>query len=886
MRPALEWLVETVPELGVELAAEGPPGGAGAGGPPSLLSVLVLVLAASPALGRLLRSDPAAIDVLRQLGLPPPEPEDGAEALVAWKRRELLRIAARDLAGLDPLEGVGLNLALMADTVLAKARAAAGGAGAGLAVVAMGKAGALELNYASDVDVLLVGEGDPRVLLDIARRCFRVDVDLRPEGRSGPLTRSLESYAAYWERWAEAWERQALLKARPVAGPPELCGGFAEAAADVVWGRPFTADDLRQVRHMKARTEGEVRRRGVADREIKRGPGGIRDVEFSVQLLQMIHGPTDPRLRAPATLDALAELAGGGYIAGSDAADLETSYRFMRAVENRLQMAEEEQTHTVPADPAARHWLARVTGFADDPRSSATDKLDEALRRHRGTARAVHERLFFRPLLEAFASVRAERLVPTLSPDALGERLAAFGFADTARARAALVELTRGLSRSSRMMQALLPLMLEWLSESPDPDLGLLSLRRLMGSARSDHLQLVGLFRESPEAARRLCALLGTSPLLQEPVRRDPGLVGRLVADGGLAGRSRAALVGQARAITEWRSEVRRRQRGLRLFKLGEEAVVMAADILGQAGVAEVGRRLSDVAEATLGAALAAVEPPVPMAVIGLGRLGGAELSYASDLDVLVVAGPGSDAGVVETEAAATRLLGFVLGETPAWRIYNLDLRLRPEGKQGALARTIEGYDNYYRRWAGTWERQALLRARPVAGDPALGEAFMALARRVALEGPFGEEERRQIRRMKARVETERVPAGEDPDFHLKLGRGSLTDVEWTVQLLQLEHRVAGPATLAALADLVAAGAVDSGDAGVLSDSYRFCEQVRNRLYLVQGTPGDSLPTAPERLATLARSLELTPQALRDRYRRVTRRARRVVERLFYGGDV
>jgi glutamate-ammonia-ligase adenylyltransferase len=876
VRAALERLLEARPGLGEELVAT-----------PGLLGTLTAVLGASPALGRLLQSDPQALDVLRHAGDEPgtagigqvsESPAGDAAELVAWSKREQLRIAARDLTGLDDLEAVGRNLSQLADTVLARSRQLAGSPAEGLLVVAMGKAGAQELNYASDVDIVLAGEGDPRQMLDIARTAFRVDLDLRPEGRAGPLVRSLDAYLAYWRRWAQAWERQALLKARTVAGPPELAAAFGDAAAAFVWDEPFSADDLRELRAMKARAESDIARRQLGGREIKRGPGGIRDVEFSVQLLQLIHGHHDPALRVRATVPALRELAGAGYVDVADAAALEAAYRFLRTVEHRLQQEEWRQTHTVPAERAGLQWLARVTGLRDDPSSSAADKFDAELRRQRHTARAVHERLFFRPLLEAFSASSTLPFGPALSPAAAGERLAAFGFADGERARAALLELTRGLTRSSRMMQALLPLMLGWLADSPDPDLGLTGLRQLAGVPASRRDAMIGVFRDSTEVARRACTLLGTSPLLHEPLRRDPSLLVRLGSEGGLVERGRADLLAQAEETVAWRDEPEHRQSGLRRLATGETAVVMAADVLAVAGVDQVGRWLADLAEATLETALQAIGPEVPLAVIGMGRLGGAELHYASDLDVLLVLGGDPEGG----EAAASRLLRFVNGDTPARRIFTLDLRLRPEGRKGALARSVEGYTEYYRRWAGVWERQALLRARPVAGDAALAARFMGLAAEVTLGTPFGPEQAREIRRMKARIETERLPAGEDPQFHLKLGPGAISDVEWTVQLLQLRHGVAGSGTLEAMEDLVAAGALDRADADVLAASYRHCELLRNRLYLVQGSPGDALPSAPERLAVLARSLGTHPSALRDRYRQVTRRARRVTERLFY----
>ncbi|HTX00908.1 MAG TPA: bifunctional [glutamine synthetase] adenylyltransferase/[glutamine synthetase]-adenylyl-L-tyrosine phosphorylase [Acidimicrobiales bacterium] len=885
VRAALEWLLASYPDLGDELVAGG-----------TLLTTVVAVLGASPALGRLLQSDPVALEVLRELDIPvalptlPSDPAagDGPGELAAWSRRELLRIAARDLTGLDALEPVGRNLAAMADGVLTGARALAEGSAEGLAIVAMGKAGACELNYASDVDLLLAGEGDPRPMLDIARLCFRVDLNLRPEGRDGPLVRSLDSYRAYWQSWAQAWERQALLKARPVAGPPELCAAFAEAAAELVWGERLGPDDVRELRRMKMRAEADVARRGLSAREIKRGPGGIRDVEFSVQLLQLIHGHDDEALRLPATLPALRELSRAGYVAHDDASTLESAYRFLRAVENRLQLAEGQQTHVVPADPDARHWLGRVLGLLDDPAASAAERFDGELRRWQAMARAVHQRLFFRPLLEAFTGKLGQPpLEPQLSLEAAGERLAAFGFADTERARTALVELTRGMTRSSRLMQSLLPLMLEWQSLTPDPDLGLLGLRRL-AAAPAARRDAIAAFRDSPEVARRVCTLLGTTPLVHEPLRRDPALIARLAAADGLAPRSRLDLLEQADETISWRNDTTQRQQAMSRLKSAEEAVVIAADVLGEADVDDVGRRLAELAEAVLAASLRAVGPRTSLAVIGMGRLGGSELSYASDLDLLLVlaspdGGPPSAAEAALGEGDAERLLRFVNGETPARRIYTLDLRLRPEGRHGVLARSLEGYATYYRSRAGVWERQALLRARPVAGDATLAAAFIELARTVTLGEALTDDEMREIRRMKARIETERVPAGEDPEFHLKLGPGSISDVEWTTQLLQLRHRVPGTVTLAALDALVDAGAIEGGDAAALADSYRYCELLRNRLHLVQATTSDALPSAPDKLAVLARSLGAHPSELRERYRQLTRRARRVTERLFYG---
>jgi glutamate-ammonia-ligase adenylyltransferase len=866
--------------------------------PSPLGSALVRVSAASDVLGRLVVVDPGALDVLDHLDRPVMVDASDPGTLARSKRLELLRIAGRDLLGLDTFETVGTALADLARQVLDGAVTLAGGERT-MAVIGMGKLGGRELNYASDVDILFVtadGSDDDRArhILQIVRTCFRVDVDLRPEGRAGPLTRSLESYHTYWARWAAAWEFQALVKARAVAGDEELGRHFENAAIDQVWGRNYSADELAAVRSMKARTEGVVAGRGLVGREIKRGPGGIRDIEFAVQLLQLVHGRHDTGIRDRSTLGALAELAGAGYVATEDATVLADAYRFLRTVEHRLQLVEEDQTHSVPADPVARRRLALVMGYRDDVSHSATARFDDALRHWQRDVRAIHERLFFRPLLEAFAHVdtpgspRAD--APGSSPglvmsaEAVARRLDAFGFSDATRTRAAVEDLAGGLTRSSRLMAQMLPLVLDWLSLSPDPDLGLLGLRNLVVRPHQRSL-LVSTFRESPEAARRLCLLLGSSRTLVEAIERNPELIAIVGDDHALRPTPRDVVVGEAGERLHRNDDESRRRAQLVRVRQDQYVRIAARDLLGVDDLAATGRALSDLSEALLEAALEVVDPAMPFSIVGMGRLGGAEMSYASDLDLLLVFDDATDS---EGEAVAESLLHLMHGPSPAERVATIDLGLRPEGGQGRLARDLHGYAAYFDRWAETWERQALARARIVAGDRALGERFMALVEAFVWDRPFTDGDVAAIRRMKARIERERIPSREDPQFHLKLGRGSLSDIEWTVQLLQLRHRIPDASTHSALEILGDLGVLARADQVALRDAYRFCERTRNRWHLVGalpggGSPGDALPTQADQLSHLARSLGTTPSLLRDDYRRVTRRARRVVERVFYG---
>jgi glutamate-ammonia-ligase adenylyltransferase len=851
----------------------------------------VALMGASRSLTRQLISHPDDLDVLTDLGQRVPRADLTIEALVRWKQQEYLRIAARDLLGTDTVEvTAGLVADLAADVLHGACLLAETD---GLAVIGMGKLGGHELNYASDVDVLFVGDGpnaplerQARKVMELTAKCFRIDANLRPQGRDGPLVRSVDSYEAYWDRWAEPWEFQALLKAVPAAGDPTVGRRFFDAAQRWLWNRPFDAESLRSVRHLKSRAESEVARKGLADREIKRGPGGIRDIEFTVQLLQLVHGHSDVDLRSPTTLAALAELAGAGFIDTDDATHLAEAYRHLRIVEHRLQLLDEAQTHTLPDDPALLDRVARATGYRDRTRTTATEQFTTELRAYQLRVRTIHERVYFRPLLEAFAGAEGG-----LSPEAAVERLNAFGFTDAKRTQAAVRELTRGLNRSSRLMQQMLPLLLDWLSASADPDLGLLQLRNLL-SGRTSSSSLLDAFRDSPEVARRLCLVLGTSRIVGARLQQNPDLVPRLGSADALITRSRPELIESASKTWAWRTEDADRRNALRRWTDRHTAGIMIRDLLDEADVPEVGRDLTALGDAVIDNALAVLDPQVPFAVIAMGRYGGGELSYASDLDVLFVydnsggadgSGRTGAAAVEEAQRVANGLRRMLTGSTPVERIWELDADLRPEGRQGPLARSVAGYVKYWDTYALVWERQAMLRARPAAGNLDLASSLLdQLAPRVWGAG-LSDEDRREIRRIKARVERERMPPGEDARFHLKLGRGSLSDIEWTAQLLQLEHGVVATGTMAALDALEAAEVLDGDDAEVLREAYRFCERTRNRWYLVNSKPGDSLPTQPEPLMWLARSLDMGSGELRETYRRVTRRSRSVVERLFYG---
>jgi glutamate-ammonia-ligase adenylyltransferase len=879
----------------------------------------------------------------------PPAAGSSWDRLRRFKRRELLRVAVRDLAGQVPVEAVAAELADLADACLEAALVvAAAETGGGppdpppmrLAVLGMGKLGGAELNYVSDIDVLFCHEpaegADPEAAARAAERTaravmaglsavtaegtsFEVDANLRPEGRNGPLSRTLGSYLAYWDRWAQPWELQSLIKVRPVAGDAALADRFCAEAAARVYPERLDPETVAAVRRMKARVETSAKARAGGDRQVKLGPGGLRDVEFAVQLLQLVHGRHDRGLRSGSTLVALERLTAAGFVGRADAAQLAAAYRFLRLVEHRLQLANERRTHTIPAGEEARRWLARTLGYRDRAEASALEQFEADRRRHGVAVRGLHEKLFYRPLLEAFGAVPAG-----LDPEEAGERLAALGFANPDRAMASLRALTAGLSRRATLMRAMLPVMLPWLAEAPDPDGGLAALRGL-AETLGDRAAFYGMVRDNPAAAELLCTVLGTSRLLGDLLARHPELLTAMADLQRLAAaREPGELAAEAAAIAARHQDPAAAWDGLRRFKRRELVRIAVRDLTGDLPVERVGAELTALAQATLAAGLAVaaraggearptgglgmsppdprstgglgMSPPDPspvrLAVLGMGKLGGAELSYTSDLDVLFCHEPAEGADPETANRAADRILRELLAGlsavTPEGTCFTVDPNLRPEGRNGPLSRTLGSYLAYWDRWAQPWELQALIKVRPVAGDAALADRFCAEAAARVYPDRLDAATVAEVRRVKARVESERLPAGADPRLHLKLGPGGLADVEWTVQLLQLRTGGRQPAvrvqgTLAAVDALVAAGALDPGEAAWLADAYRLGQRVRNLAYLVAGRPVDSLPSDPVALERLAGAMgEPGRQRLLEDYRRATRRARRVVTARFW----
>ncbi|SFK57975.1 bifunctional [glutamine synthetase] adenylyltransferase/[glutamine synthetase]-adenylyl-L-tyrosine phosphorylase [Geodermatophilus ruber] len=858
---------------------------------------------------------------------PDADPRRVAELRLAY-RRAILSVAGRDLGEGLPAEDVAAELADIAAAVLtaglavAVAEQPADAAACRLAVIGLGKCGGRELNYVSDVDVVFVAEPvDPhepeqpalssatRVAAALMRICreaaWEVDAALRPEGKAGALVRTLAGHAAYYRQWASTWEFQALLKMRPVAGDPDLGRSYVEELWPMVWKAGDRPGFVAEVQAMRRRVLDNIPP-AQAERELKLGRGGLRDVEFAVQLLQLVHGRVDESLRVGGTLPALTMLSAGGYVGREDAATLIASYRFLRTVEHRLQLLRLRRTHLLPTDEQQLRWLARSLGYKPDHRGDAVDVLDAELALHTREVRRLHEKLFYRPLLSAVARVPGEHL--HLGSKAAGDRLRALGFTDPDGALRHLAALTGGVSRSASMQKYLLPVVLQTLADCADPDAGLLAYRQV-SEALGGNQWYLRLLRDEGHVPERLAQLLGSSQYIAALLTRTPEALRILADDDELQPRTAAALAGAWRQAAGRAADPQAAVRVLRGLRRHELLRIASADLLGMLDVDQVGRALTDIAVATLQvgldaairayAAEAGIDPaevPTDLAVIGMGRLGGAEMGYGSDADVLFVHRPRPGAEEGRATAAANAIahtLRRLLAEPAPDPAFEVDADLRPEGRQGALVRTLSSYREYYARWMSVWEVQALLRAAPVAGDADLGRAFVELIDPIRYPSAgLSAEQVAEIRRIKARVERERLPRGADPATHTKLGRGGLADVEWTVQLLQLQHAaevpaLRVPATGAALTALQDAGLLHADQAAALRGAWELATRARNAVFLVRGRPGDSLPRPGVELIGVARASGLGPDAdpgrFLDDYGRATRQARGVVEQVFYG---
>lgn len=782
-----------------------------------------------------------------------------------------------------------------------------------LAVIAMGKCGAKELNYISDIDVIFAAEPADRKTARLAGEFMRIgsiafceiDAALRPEGKKGDLVRTVGSHLNYYRRWAKTWEFQALLKARPMTGDMALAQDYFDTIYPMVWTACERDEFVEDVQKMRKRVEDNLPLEQTA-RELKLGDGGLRDVEFAVQLLQMVHGRTDAKLRVRATSDALDALSRHGYISRKDGKELNEVYDFLRLLEHRLQLQQLRRTHMLPPldDKDALRWLARAAGIQAEGIDDSWEVLLADLRKTRARVRTLHEKLFYRPLLNSIAE--ADAAAVTFDDEAIERQLSALGYQNPRHAITHLRALTKTRSRRSRIQALILPAVLEKLSRTPNPDAGLLDYRRLCEKL-SSKTWFLRLLRDDGVVLERLAMICGCSRYVPQLLIKAPEVI-QMLSGHKLVKTEPQEIASALRSSAARYDNPEEAIDIARSLRRAELARIACADILGMMDVEEVCAALSTIWVAVLDAGLEVVQrnklmqegltvadAPARISVIGMGRLGGMEIGYGSDADVMFVCEPTEHAADKEsalqwsTEVIET--LQRLLKKPSTDPSLEIDVDLRPEGKKGAVVRSLASYQKYYEEWAEPWELQALLRATPLAGDMELGEKFIEIINPLRYPEKVSRQTIQQIQRMKIRVEKERMPRGVDPKLHTKLGRGSLSDIEWTVQLLQLEHAGKLPAlqvtsTRAALEAATKAGLISLDDEDTLWIAWSRATSTRNALVLAKGRTLDVLPIQGDILGSVAVicgwPLHSGSEYV-ENYLKSTRRARKVVEKVFWG---
>jgi [glutamine synthetase] adenylyltransferase / [glutamine synthetase]-adenylyl-L-tyrosine phosphorylase len=874
------------------------------------------------------------------------------DRLRAFKQQEYLRITALDLLGKATLTETMRALSDLADVCADAALEAShrelaaqqGVAGEhGFCILAMGKWGGRELNYSSDIDPIflyrdaprLVGAKDPtQYLLKLAEMVvkalsepmrrgivFRVDMRLRPEGRVGALARGVSSALHYYETWAEPWERQAMLKARPCAGDLQVGEQFLERLQPWLYRPSLSETDFAEIVRLRERAEAQARARNAYETDLKNGWGGIRDIEFSVQALQLMLGGRLPRLRTPATLDALQRLKHARILAPDEARALQDAYIFLRTAEHRLQLQFGHQTHLLPTDPKARARLAKLMGFADP------DAFEQTLARHRAVARAFRERVLRVSTLGAGSSpstpwtspssAESSPSTPWTSPSSafvsphpqplshcVGEgsrvfplsRLAgegdtggegtyssllpllgtdegavvwesvlqSLGFAEPARAyRALSASLADAPPDERRAFEAILPALLTACARTPDPDRALTGLGRL-ADAFPSRAGLYLAFAESPEVLHRL-AELAQSPALLNRLLAHLELLEMLFGEEIVA-RGAKSLQEHRDALAQRLERCRSasaRLASLSAYTRREWLRIGARDLWSETTPLQTARDLSALARAVLPALWEQVAPDQTLWLIGFGSLGAGELGYQSDWDLAFACPDDADLPTLERHAQA--FLAHCQRLTEQGVFPPVDTQLRPEGKAGALVRTVSGWRAYYAQVAAPWERLAAIRADVLNAD---ADAPIVA---VLNEYRFGDaptpDERDEMRRLILRALTERVPSSA-LHTHLKLGYAGQNAIEFLTHWLVVQHATLddhppSTGTLTQLEWLWRRGILETADHDALREAWRMLYQVRNRLALLFDPAPEVLPD-DSRLGLLARSLNYdSPDALR-----------------------
>lgn len=891
-----------------------------------------------------------------------------------FKFMEILRIAARDLNGLASLEEVTAELSSLAAATLQIAyeaarsqllaehgtplmRTAAGLREADLVVIGMGKFGGRELNFSSDVDVIYFYSSDKGEttgisdaqggrkgklslhaffvkLAEMISRAisqvtgdgfvFRVDLGLRPEGRSGDVACSIRSAEVYYESWGQSWERAAMLKARPVAGSLELGEQLLAAIEPFVYRKYLDYNLIEDMMGMKKKIDASLAREREGEYNIKLGRGGIREIEFFIQALQLVYAGKSPTLRERNSLRSLAALRDARLIKEEDFTALCEAYRFLRTVEHRIQVVQERQTHSLPRKEEEMLALARRCGYL---RADGLAKFRAALEEHRRRVSAIYGGLFLERDEKLREEVRPEVYSffdPKADPDLVKDMLAERGFRQVDEAFEHLLILRDGppranlTERAMRQLEKIAPLLLQEIFASPDPDMALANLERFL-CAVGPRSTFYALLAENREILRLMVSLFGMSEFLTKIFVNHPELLDSMVSRTyATYDKGRTEMARELDAMLALSGDFEDRLDLLRRFRHGEFLRIGMNDAYGKLGQTEVATQLTDLADVCLAVAerMARQEltrfgrptwtdadgtvQEAQFAVVGMGKMGGRELNYHSDLDVIYIY---DRQGLTDGERQVTnheyfaklgqKIIAILTTQTREGYVYKIDTRLRPSGNAGPLVTSLGSFLDYHRKEAQLWERQALTKARVVVGDDPLTEAIEEIVRHAVYGSAVPEEGRREIHRLRMRMETEiaRESAG---SYNIKTGRGGMVDVEFVVQYLQLRHGSGQPEirtanTLVALKELRACGLLDEKDCATLVNGYKFLRRLENRLRIIHDHSMNELGGSADYLDRLARRLGYDTKlrhpgsVLMKDYEEVTAAVRGVYERILGG---
>ncbi len=777
---------------------------------------------------------------------------DNFRLLRLWKGREMVRIALREVAGAAPLEETMIELSQLADICLTtvydhwneELRQRWGSPASQFAVIGMGKLGGRELNHSSDVDLIFVYSDEGQLTAkfsyhewftrlgnkiietfaasDPAGSLFRVDLRLRPEGRAGPLVRSLESMENYYAGFGEMWERLALIKARWICGDGELAYDFLRQLQPFIFPKSPTPDLLDEVAAIKRRIERDIVGHEQQERNVKLGAGGIREIEFVVQALQLLHAARHPFLQEPSTLKAIRGLTELEFVPNEDAGQLDAAYCFLRRVEHRLQIEAEQQTHNVPENGEALQCLARSLGFASGANLLTT--LREQMQR----VRAIFQRV--------------------VGPTARAKDSGALDFGifrnpeQAAKTLAQIGESAAGFHvgpRTRQIFRKLRPLLLTWLARAADPDATLIQFVRFV-EAYGFRSLLFELLAANPRLLELLVKTFDASEVAGSWLIRRPQLLEELTRSGML---DRSFNVAQHLERLSSLGATSANLDPVRIYRQRELLRILLRDVLELAPLLQLLAEQNDVAEACLVFVDRLLNPDESLTIVALGKFGGREIGYGADLDVLFV---GDD------PRAAQHLVATLAQSSAEGRLAQLDARLRPDGEKGPLVCSLETFRAYYKTRAQFWEQQSLTRCRAISGP--LRFEFEALAKELWREAGGRSDLVRQIENMLVRIANERGSGNDFFDF--KTGIGGMIEGEFLVQALQMRHRIWEPNFLGAIGKLAAKKILEKSDAERLRDAYSFLRRCESVLRRWQNREVSNLPTARDEEDRFARRMK------------------------------